>query len=113
MKTNNNYQVSAVQREIERSLKNGMSQVTIKKLTEIIKGIGYRFDRSMDTCSQAQIMTGNDAGDSYPTRVLYPVQDNDGVSVYHYQARRDENYQKLKEIRNNFFAVSNNRIVVI
>ncbi|MEQ0217757.1 hypothetical protein ABLV18_27295 [Klebsiella sp. CN_Kp114] len=113
MKTNNKVQVEAVQREIERSLKAGMSQVTIKKLTAILKGIGYRFDRSMDTCSQAQIMTGEGAGDTYPTCVLYPIQDDDGVSAFHYQARRDANYQKLKEIRNNMFAVFNNRIVVI
>ncbi|MBQ0600921.1 hypothetical protein J7S78_14070 [Klebsiella oxytoca] len=112
MRTNNNAQAEAVHREIERSLNAGMSQVTIKKLTEILKDIGYRFDRSMDTCSQAQIITGDGAGDTYPTLVLYPIQD-DGVSAFHYQARRDANYQKLKKIRNNLFAVFNNRIVVI
>lgn len=102
----------AVQREIERSIKAGMSQVSIKKMSEMLKDIGYRFDRSLDTCSIAQIMSGTGAGDTYPTRVLYPVQDDDGISAFHYQARRDSNYQKLKEIRNNVFAVSNNYIVV-
>ncbi|EIZ1086077.1 hypothetical protein MPI44_004625 [Klebsiella oxytoca] len=113
MNTYNNAQVMAVQREIERCLKSGMLQVSIKKLTEMLKDIGYRFDRSMDTCSQAQIMTGDSAGDSFPTRVLYPVQIDDGVSAFHYEARRDANYQKLKEIRNSMFSVSRNRIVVL
>lgn len=107
------HKIPSIQREIERSLAAGIKRVTLKEMARMVKEAGYRFDRDMDCRSIAKIMTGPGAGDSYPTCSLYPVQADDGLSAFHYQARRDGNYEKLKVIRNEFFAVSSNHVIVI
>ncbi|ELY4881583.1 hypothetical protein ACLI07_23685 (plasmid) [Providencia huaxiensis] len=112
MTTKQTHKNPSIQREIVRNLAAGMQLTTVKELTRMVKEVGYRFDRDLDTRSTSRIMSGPGAGDSYPNCYLYVVQDDDGLSAYHYQARRDANYEKLKTIRNDFFAVTNNHVVV-
>ena len=75
--------------------------------------IGYTFDRKDDVRSIARHMTGEQAGQSYPYLGLYPVQADDRVSAWNVDARRDNNYQAFRTLRNSLFAVVQGRIVEV
>ena len=59
----------------------------------------------MDCRSVARYMTGVRSGESYPCNSLYPVQIDNGLSFANVDARRDANFDALREIRNMHFAV--------
>jgi len=96
--------------ELSSREKLGMVQVTVARLTEMLRELGYRFDKSMAHPGRPRYVTGERAGESYPSMQLYPVQIDDGKSYAHFQARRDANFERLKEVRNTYFAVHNGRI---
>lgn len=100
-----------VAKEVESRLKKGNICVPIDVLHEKVKAIGYRFEKGMNCYGVSRYMTGEDAGRSYPANNLYPVQADNGVSAFSIDARRDANYEALKEIRHSFFAVSNGCLV--
>lgn len=99
--------------EIEDRLSNGACQVSIRQLEQVVKSLGYRFDRRLDCRSVARWMTGNRAGCSYPSCQLSLVQIDDGKSAFHVEARRDEQFKALQALRWNqpYFAVSKKAIV--
>jgi len=96
--------------EISSREKHGMVQVTVARLTELIRELGYRFDKSMAHTGRPRYISGERAGESYPSMQLYPVQIDDGKSYAHFQARRDANFERLKDVRNTYFAVHKGRI---
>lgn len=92
-------------RELAFREKLGMIRVTVGGLTAMIKELGYRFDDDMACKSMARYMTGERAGQSYPSNQLYPVQIDDGKSFAHVNARRDANFEALKKVRDTHYAV--------
>jgi len=95
----------SLDKEVAFRAKLGQTQVTFARLKEMIRELGYAFDLSMSCKSIARYMTGDRAGESYPANSLYPRQIDDGRSYAHIEARRDANFDRLKEIRNTYFAV--------
>lgn len=97
--------------EINDLLQNGCQHVSIHQLTLAIKELGYKFDRRMDCRGNARYITGPRAGSSYPTLNLYTVQIDDGKSAFHFESRRDDNFNAFQALRSKYFAVSKNAIV--
>ncbi|WP_126223553.1 hypothetical protein [Burkholderia ambifaria] len=100
----------ALEHEVAFRLKLGMVQVTLKELEEKIRAIGYRFNRDMDCKSLARYISGERAGQSYPSHALKPVQIDNGMSWAHIDARRDASFDALKVLRDSHFAVSGGHI---
>lgn len=86
------------------------TKVAFSELEKMLFAIGYRFDRRNDCTSVSKIMTGEDAGESYPTLTLYPIQTDNKISAYNINARRDDNYRALLAIRANFYSIHNNHV---
>lgn len=80
----------------------GCEQVTISELQSMVNEVGYTFDRCMDCRGMTQDMT---SGETYPNLTLYPIQADDKKSAWHFEARRDQNYERLQAIRDKYFAV--------
>lgn len=83
----------------------GQSQLTLTQLTKRLRAIGYRLDRNGDCRATARYMTGERAGLSYPALSLRPVQIDNGLSWSHIDARRDANFEALKQVRDSCYAV--------
>lgn len=82
----------------------GMTMLTISGLTRKYKEIGYRFDRSNDAKCVARWASGEFNGRTYNCCTLDPVEIDTGVGAFNIAARRDANYEALKELRSDFFA---------
>lgn len=96
--------------EIEYRKSIGQVSISLNKFEAEIRLIGYRFDRGMDCCGLSRYMTGPRTGKSYQALGLKPVQLNDGIAWCSVNARRDDDFTKLKAIRENYFSVVNGRI---
>jgi hypothetical protein len=95
----------SLEKEIAFRERTGLLQVSFVQLKAMIREIGYRFDPHMTCKSLARYMTGTRAGESYPSNALYPRQIDDGLSYANVGARRDANFDRLKEIRNTYYSV--------
>ncbi|WP_157643939.1 hypothetical protein [Burkholderia ubonensis] len=95
----------SIAKEVAFRDKLGLKKVTFEQLKAMIRELGYRFDPRMSCKSLARYMTGERAGESYPANSLYPVQIDNGKSYANVESRRDSNWEKLKEIRNTYYAV--------
>jgi len=92
---------SRLQEEIEYRRKNqlGFEFNTISQLNNELKKIGYQLDRLKDCQSIARWLTGERAGKSYPCITTGIKEIDTGKSAFHYQARRDKNFEKLQKFR--------------
>lgn len=95
----------SIAKEIAFREKLGLKKVTVAQLRAMIRKLGYRFNPDKACKSLARYMTGERAGESYPSNALCPVQIDDGRSYANVDARRDANFERLKEIRNTYYAV--------
>lgn len=95
----------ALNEEIAFRDRFGLKRVSMDELTDLIRAVGYRFNKSMSCKSMSRYLTGERAGKSYPNNSLKPVQIDDGLSFSHVDARRDANFERLNEIRNTYYAV--------
>ena len=73
--------------------------ITISLLKAEIEKLGYTFDRTMDCRFTAQYISGERIGRSYPAMNTGLIEMDTGLSAFHYQARRDENFERLQELR--------------
>jgi hypothetical protein len=91
-----------LQKEIDSSRAAGMEWISIPELDARLETLGYRRDPdSRCVCVTKNLTTGN----TYPC-VTWDVQEIDtGMSAFHVNARRDERFRKLQELRFNTFAV--------
>jgi hypothetical protein len=100
--------------EQDYRIAQGRRQVTLAQLVAEYHALGYRFDRSLDTIGLAQHVTGPMAGTHYTARTLYPVETDTGRSAFHVLARRDAQFQRLQQLRNELFCVdSRGRIIEV
>lgn len=105
--------MDTLENEIAYRLSQGYRQVSFEQFKAEYAAIGYTFDRTSDVRSIARYMTGERAGQSYPYLGLYPIQIDNRLSAWNVDARRDENYQAFRALRNSLFSVVNGRIVEI
>jgi hypothetical protein len=99
--------------EVASRLAMGYTQITMNELSQRLRNIGYRLDRSMDCKSVARWMTGARAGETYPVNSVYTRQIDDGKSACHFEARRDANFDVWVRLRNEVFCVSGGNLVEI
>lgn len=101
---------SLLEAEIEYRKTLGQTELPLSKFEEALRAIGYRFDRRMDCRAPARYMTGDRAGESYPTLSLKPVQSDNGMAWCHVDSRRDSNWHALLDLRQTVFSVVNGAI---
>lgn len=94
--------------EIADRLRQGYRQLSIAHFAREIAEAGYTLDRSLDCRSTARYL---DDGRTYPATSVYPKETDTGRSAYNIEARRDDNYRRLQQLRGEIFAVSHGRIV--
>lgn len=96
---------SALEAERQYRKRLDYRELSLAQFSAALRAIGYRFDRRMDCRAPARYLGGERAGESYLALSLYPVQCDNGMSAFHFQARRDGNYQALQAIRDSTFSV--------
>ena len=91
--------MTLLQAEIARRKARGSTRITLHELSERLAALGYRLERGMSARCMARILTGPDAGTTYPC-MTYAVSEADtGHSAFHFEARRDENFEQLQRLR--------------
>jgi len=105
--------INRIQDEIDYRLKNGWVRCTIYTLQKEYEKLGYTFDRSCDCRSNAQYVTGERIGATYPVLTLYPIEMDTRLSAFHVDARRDKNFNLMQQLRNTHYAVAPGRIVEV
>ncbi len=84
----------------------GQERVSVAEFSRRYAQIGYRVNRQMDCKSLARYMTGESAGRSYPSCDTGISEADTGLSAWNVNARRDSNFQRLQQMRGEFFAVT-------
>jgi hypothetical protein len=90
-----------LEKELADRRANGQTPVTLTQMKQILGNLGYRLDRSMDCRHVARYMAGPKAGRSYPAISTGIKEIDTGKSAFHFEARRDDNFKKLQEMRFN------------
>jgi hypothetical protein len=94
-----------LKKEVTHALQAGMVLVAPATLDEMLEGLGYIRDRSMRCVG---VSTNLSNGNRFPN-IHFVVKEKDtGRGAMHYEARRDENFSKLQELRRNIFCVVGN-----
>jgi len=98
--------------EVARRIAVGNPPSTIRNIRARLRAIGYELTPGSHADCMARYMTGEYAGESYPVRT-YAVRESDTKkSAFHYQARRDKNFEVLQGLRlGSAYAVNRGRIV--
>jgi len=101
--------------EVERRKRRGHEPRTVRQVNDALSRLGYRLDRTSDCKSVNRILTGEDAGKSYPAINAYVVEIDTGLSFANVAARRDANFRRLQELRlsGELYAVVRGRILEI
>lgn len=101
--------------ELAARAQEGYTPITVKELEATLRSIGYRLDRDKDCGCNAQYMTGARAGQTYPCITTGVREVDTGLSAFHVDARRDENFVALQQMRMNqsHFAVIRGSILEI
>ena len=107
--------MSDVQKEVARRLAQGGRQVSLAQFESELRAIGYTLDRDADCKFEDRYMTGELAGEHYPAVNMCVRQADDGKSAFHFQARRDANFDRLQQMRfhQEVFSVHRGRIYQI
>lgn len=102
-----NHIEKSLQAELARREARGFKPTTISRIKRELGLLGFRIDRTRDARGWTRIMTGDGAGEGYPNITTGIKEIDTGRSVFHYESRRDDNFQRLQEIRRNteLFAV--------
>jgi hypothetical protein len=90
---------SDLERELERRRLRGHAPVTVRAMAARLAELGYRLDRSADCSSRARYVSGPNAGESYPATTTGVREIDSGLSFAHVDARRDENFHALQQLR--------------
>ena len=91
--------MAPLQEELAASAANGQHPTTLRNIQAQLAALGYRLYRDGDCWCMAQWKTGARAGQSYPCITARVVETDTGLSFAHVGARRDDNFQKLQEMR--------------
>jgi hypothetical protein len=104
-----------VAKELARRLRRGLEPRSVAGIRNALAAIGYKMDRSCDARGTNRLLTGEFAGHSYPAINVYVVEADTGMSAFHVNARRDENFRELQRLRfhEELFAVVRDRILEV
>lgn len=80
--------------------KTGIEAVSLNEFKSRFLALGYKLDRSMDCMGIARFMTGPLAGECYKVKTTGLKEADTGKSAFHYQSRRDSNFEKMQALRN-------------
>ena len=100
--------------ELEYRRKYGWGvEFTLSSLSSELKRLGYRLDRSMDCKAISTWRTGERAGKSFPCISTGIKEIDTGKSAFHFEARRDKNFEALQAMRyeGTFVAMRNGYIL--
>lgn len=101
-----------LQAELDWRASQGWQPVSVAQFEAELRAIGYRRDTSMECRSIARYMTGERAGESYPSCDTTPVETDSGLRFCNADADRGARYAALQELRAcPLFAVSGNYIL--
>lgn len=95
-----------LKRELQWRAARGEFPLRVSELCARFAALGYRIDRSDDCRGNALHMTGERAGETYPCCTTGVVEADTGRSAFHREARRDERFQVMQELRGRVFAVT-------
>ena len=102
--------MSPLEVEIAYRLSIGCEQLSVKALTNGFKALGYTLDRSMDARCNARYL---DSGRTYPCCTTGIRETDTGRSAFHFESRRDSNYQAMQDLRGKIFSISRGAILEV
>ena len=105
--------MNSLENELARRAAQGLYPVTVKAMAARLAALGYRFDRTMDCRHVARYMTGPHAGESYPCISTSAREADTGLGFANADARRDDNFRALQDMRSELFAVTRGAILEI
>lgn len=91
----------------------GQNPVKVNQMEATLNAIGYTLDRNKDCYSQNRWVTGDRTGESFPAINTGVRELDSGLSAWNVDARRDNNFKALQELRKSLFAVVRGRILQI
>lgn len=94
--------------EIEFRKAHGAELITVREMARRFRALGYALDRSLDCRSTARYL---DSERAYPSCTTGVKELDSGMSAFHYQARRDDNFKSMQRLRQDVFAISRNAIL--
>jgi hypothetical protein len=99
---------------VEQAAKiNGQKILTVREFGQQFKSLGYKLDRTMDCQGLSRYMTGEHAGESYPVITTSVKEIDTGMSAFHYQARRDDNFRAMQKLRGEICAITKNCLLEV
>lgn len=105
--------MDALQAEIEYRRSIGCEVVSVAEMARRFEALGYRLDRSMDCRSAARYMTGPRAGQSYPACSTGVVEADTGLRAWNVDARRDDRYRAMQQLRQDVCAISRGALLEV
>lgn len=104
---------TALDRELTRRAEMGLFPVSVAEMDARYRETGYRLNRSDDCKSNARIMTGPAAGDSYPVITCGLTHVATGMRYANVDAPRDAGFRRMMELRQELFAVVRGAILEV
>lgn len=96
-----------------RTLDGELRQLSVAQLDAELAALGYRRNKAMRCACNARWMSGSRAGKSWPC-VTFGVSEADtGLSAFNVDARRDDRFTALQELRRHAYCVSHGAIVEV
>jgi len=97
--------------ELRRRKAMGCERLTVTGMGERFRALGYRLDRSADCWCMAKYITGSYAGETHPCITCGVVELDTGRSAFHFESRRDANFEAMQQLRQDVFAVTRRAIL--
>ena len=85
--------------------RNGYRRLTVAGMEREFLALGYRLDRSMDCRHTARWLTGDRAGQTHPCISTGVKEADTGISAFHVNARRDDNFRAMQQLRQEVYAI--------
>jgi len=96
-------------------LKKQFNPMLVKDINKALKSLGYKLDRGEDCKCIARAYPFNDEEEySYLCCTTGIKEIDSGMSAFHYQAKRDDNFKQLQAMRlsGEYFAVLKNGYIL-
>jgi hypothetical protein len=105
---------AALEDEVAARRSDGeLQQLSIAQLDSELARLGYRRDRSTRSACIARWMTGPRAGQSWPCVTFGVVEADTGLSAFNANARRDDRFEALQQLRRSAYCVSRGAIIEV
>lgn len=102
-----------LERELQWRAARGEFPLSVAEFGARFAALGYRIDRSDDCRGNARHMTGERAGESYPCCTTGIVEADTGLRAFNRNARRDDRFRAMQELRGEIFAVTRSGHILV